>query len=151
VITGLLMLVLVVHRHDRHLHPCLLGVQENRERWRGRLQQPLPGQRGRPLLHPPGRGRRHHPRPRPRDLASAHRYRDRLVVNDPICVRALDERFGDRPDVEVVAADVAKLKVEPPVDSVVALNVLERRLEPGFGQSILCVARVPAGSRAAIG
>src|SRR5215211_4625634 len=27
------MLVLVVHRHDRHLHPCLLGVQENRERW----------------------------------------------------------------------------------------------------------------------
>jgi hypothetical protein len=46
---------------------------------------------------------------------------------------------------------VAKLKVEPPVDSVVALNVLERRLEPGFGQSILCVARVPAGSRAAIG
>jgi hypothetical protein len=28
------VLVLVVHRHDRHLHPCLLGVQENRERWR---------------------------------------------------------------------------------------------------------------------
>src|SRR5215216_5036605 len=33
VVTGLLVLVLVVHRHDRHLHPCLLGVQENRERW----------------------------------------------------------------------------------------------------------------------
>ena len=32
-VTGFLMLVLVVHRHDRHLHPCLLGVQENRERW----------------------------------------------------------------------------------------------------------------------
>ena len=31
--SGLLTLVLVVHRHDRHLHPCLLGVQENRERW----------------------------------------------------------------------------------------------------------------------
>jgi hypothetical protein len=29
------VLVLVVHRHDRHLHPCLLGVQENRERWSG--------------------------------------------------------------------------------------------------------------------
>jgi heme-degrading monooxygenase HmoA len=27
------VLALVVHRHDRHLHPCLLGVQENRERW----------------------------------------------------------------------------------------------------------------------
>jgi hypothetical protein len=33
VVPGLLTLVLVVHRHDRHLHPCLLGVQENRERW----------------------------------------------------------------------------------------------------------------------
>jgi hypothetical protein len=29
----LLVLVLVIHRHDRHLHPCLLSVQENRERW----------------------------------------------------------------------------------------------------------------------
>src|SRR5215213_5869999 len=27
VVTGLLVLVLVVHRHDRHLHLCLLGVQ----------------------------------------------------------------------------------------------------------------------------
>jgi hypothetical protein len=33
VATGPLVWVLVVHRHDRHLHPCLLGVQENRERW----------------------------------------------------------------------------------------------------------------------
>ena len=31
--TSPLVLVLVVHRHDRHHHPCLLGVQENRERW----------------------------------------------------------------------------------------------------------------------
>jgi hypothetical protein len=30
---ALLVWALVVHRHDRHLHPCLLGVQENRERW----------------------------------------------------------------------------------------------------------------------
>jgi len=28
------MLMVLVHRHDRHLHPCLSGVQENRERWR---------------------------------------------------------------------------------------------------------------------
>jgi NlpC/P60 family len=33
VVAGLLVLVLVVHRHDRHHHPCLSGVQENRERW----------------------------------------------------------------------------------------------------------------------
>src|SRR4029453_18148503 len=54
--------------------------------------------------------------------------RDRLVVNntDPICVRALAERFGDRPGIEILPADVLKLKVEPPVESVVALNVLER-------------------------
>src|SRR4029453_12375595 len=54
--------------------------------------------------------------------------RDRLVVNDndPICVRALEERFGDRPGVEVLPAEVGKLKVEPPVDTVVAVNVLER-------------------------
>ena len=33
VVTSVVVMVLVVHRHDRHLHPCLLGVQENRERW----------------------------------------------------------------------------------------------------------------------
>jgi hypothetical protein len=32
VVTGLLVPILV-DRHDRHLHPCLSGVQENRERW----------------------------------------------------------------------------------------------------------------------
>jgi hypothetical protein len=29
----LALLVVVVHRHEGHLHPCLPGVQENRERW----------------------------------------------------------------------------------------------------------------------
>jgi hypothetical protein len=33
VVARRLRLVFVVHRHDRHLHPCLPGVQENRERW----------------------------------------------------------------------------------------------------------------------
>jgi hypothetical protein len=28
------LLVVVVHRHKGHLHPCLSGVQPNRERWR---------------------------------------------------------------------------------------------------------------------
>jgi hypothetical protein len=40
VATGLLVLVLVVHRHDRHLHPCLSGVQDNRERWTALLPDP---------------------------------------------------------------------------------------------------------------
>ena len=71
--------------------------------------------------------------------------RDRLVVNDndPICVRALDERFGERPGIEVLPADVLKLKVEPPVDSVVALNVLERMDDD--------VAALRAMARAAVG
>jgi SAM-dependent methyltransferase len=73
--------------------------------------------------------------------------RDRLVLNDndPICVRALDERFGDRPGVEVVAADVAKLKIEPPVDSVVALNVLERLDDDVAALKAMAGAVVPGG------
>jgi SAM-dependent methyltransferase len=62
------------------------------------------------------------------DLSSELPDRDRLVVSDddPICLRALEERFGDRPDVEVLAADVLRLEVDPPVDTVVAVNVLDR-------------------------
>jgi hypothetical protein len=36
----LALLVVVVHRHEDHLHPCLSGVQPNRERWTGhKLEQ----------------------------------------------------------------------------------------------------------------
>src|SRR6266536_1859678 len=54
--------------------------------------------------------------------------RDRLVLSelDPICLRALEERFGARPEVEIVEAHPTRLKVEPPVDTVVALNVIDR-------------------------
>src|SRR5215216_1393577 len=52
VVPGLRVLVLVVHRHDRHLHPCLLGVQENRERW----TRNLPGPGARWPSGPGGRG-----------------------------------------------------------------------------------------------
>jgi glycosyltransferase involved in cell wall biosynthesis/SAM-dependent methyltransferase len=73
--------------------------------------------------------------------------RDRLVVNDndPICVRALDERFGERPGIEVVAADVLKLKVEPPVDSVVAVNVLERVDDDVAALRSMATATLPGG------
>ena len=81
------------------------------------------------------------------DFAGQLLDRDRLVVNDndPICVRALDERFADRPGVEVVAADVLRLKVEPPVDSVVALNVLERLEDDVAGLRAMAGAAVPGG------
>jgi SAM-dependent methyltransferase len=81
------------------------------------------------------------------DFAARLLDRDRLVVNDndPICVRALDERFGDRPGVEVLPADVLQLKVEPPVDSVVALNVLERLGDDVAGLRAMAGAAVPGG------
>jgi SAM-dependent methyltransferase len=73
--------------------------------------------------------------------------RDRLVVNDndPICVRALDERFGERPGIEVLPAEVLKLKVEPPVDSVVALNVLEREDDDVAALQAMAKAANPGG------
>jgi SAM-dependent methyltransferase len=73
--------------------------------------------------------------------------RDRLVVNDndPICVRALDERFGERPGIEVLPADVLELKVEPPVDSVVALNVLERMDDDVAALRSMARAAAPGG------
>jgi SAM-dependent methyltransferase len=54
--------------------------------------------------------------------------RERLVLAemDPVCLRALEERFGSRPGVEIVEANPVSLKVEPPVDTVVAINVLGR-------------------------
>jgi len=65
--------------------------------------------------------------------------------NDPICVRALDQRFGDRPGVEVLPADVLKLKLEPPVDTVVALNVLERLDDDVAGLRAMAGAAAPGG------
>ncbi len=54
--------------------------------------------------------------------------RERLVLSelDPICLRALEERFGRRPGVEIVEVHPTKLKVEPLVDTAVALNVIDR-------------------------
>ena len=62
------------------------------------------------------------------DFAAQLLDRERLVVadSDPVCLRALEERFRGRPGVEVVAGDPSRLKVEPPVDTAVAINVLER-------------------------
>jgi SAM-dependent methyltransferase len=62
------------------------------------------------------------------DFSSQLAGRDRLVLSelDPICLRALEQRFGKRPGIEVVEAHPAELKVEPRVDTVVALNVLDR-------------------------
>jgi SAM-dependent methyltransferase len=74
--------------------------------------------------------------------------RERLVVADPdpVCLRALEERFGGRPGVEVIPGDPAELKVEPRVDSVVAINVLERLPDDAAALRGMAEAVVPGGN-----
>jgi SAM-dependent methyltransferase len=71
--------------------------------------------------------------------------RERLVVtdSDPVCLRALEERFSGRPGVEVIAGD--HLKVEPPVDTVVAIHVLERMADDVAALRGMAGAAVPGG------
>ncbi|HEY9379547.1 MAG TPA: glycosyltransferase, partial [Jiangellaceae bacterium] len=62
------------------------------------------------------------------DFAAQLTGRTRLVVadSDPLCLWSLRARFGSRPEVEVRALDLLReVGVDPPVDSVVAINVLE--------------------------
>ena len=62
------------------------------------------------------------------DFAAQLRGRGRVVVTDadPLCLRVLEERFAHRPEVEVQPLDLSGgFLFDPPVDSVVAINVLE--------------------------
>jgi SAM-dependent methyltransferase len=81
------------------------------------------------------------------DFSSQLADRERLVVSedDPVCLRALDERFGDRPGVEVLGSDVLRLEVDPPVDTVVAVNVLGRIDDDVAGLRAMARAAVPGG------
>jgi len=74
--------------------------------------------------------------------------RDRLVLSelDPICLRALEERFGARPEVEIVEAHPTRLKVEPPVDTVVALNVIDRLEDDVAALRSMGTAVAPGGA-----
>jgi SAM-dependent methyltransferase len=73
--------------------------------------------------------------------------RERLVVadGDPVCLRALEERLGRRPGVEVVAGDPGDLKVTPQVDTVVAINLLERMADDVQALRAMGDATVPGG------
>jgi SAM-dependent methyltransferase len=62
------------------------------------------------------------------DFAAALTGLDRLVVSDtePWLLDRLRERFADRPEVEVVSLALpGPVEVDPPLDTVVAMNVLE--------------------------
>ncbi|HEY8340146.1 MAG TPA: methyltransferase [Egibacteraceae bacterium] len=62
------------------------------------------------------------------EFAAQLRGRERLVLTDvdPLAVEAMVRRFADRPEVEVRQLDVdGDLVLEEPVDTVIAINVLE--------------------------
>lgn len=62
------------------------------------------------------------------EFAAQLRGRERLVLTDvdPLAVEAMVRRFADRPEVEVRQLDVdGDLLLEEPVDTVIAINVLE--------------------------
>jgi SAM-dependent methyltransferase len=69
------------------------------------------------------------------DFAAQLTGRRRVIAtdSDPGCVSALQERLGDRPEVTVAALDLpGEVAIGAPVDSVVAINVLEH-LEDDVG------------------
>src|SRR6266540_838376 len=81
------------------------------------------------------------------DFSSQLLDRDRLVVSDddPVCLRALDERFGHRPGIEVLGSEVLRLEVNPPVDTVVAVNVLDRLDDDVAALRSMAGAALPGG------
>jgi SAM-dependent methyltransferase len=74
---------------------------------------------------------------------------DRLVLTDvdPGAVEAMGRTFADRPEVEVRQLDVgAKLELGEPVESVVAINVLEHIEDDADALRSLADLIVPGGS-----
>jgi SAM-dependent methyltransferase len=75
--------------------------------------------------------------------------RRRLVVTDadPYCVRSLRRRLGDRPEVEVATLDLqGEVAVGRPVESVVAINVLEHLEDDVRALRIIRSLVVPGGN-----
>jgi SAM-dependent methyltransferase len=74
--------------------------------------------------------------------------RERLILSemDPICLRALEDRYGRREGTEIIEAHPAQLKVEPRVETVVALNVLGRMGDDVALLRSLARAVVPGGA-----
>ena len=83
------------------------------------------------------------------DFAAQLSGRRRVIVtdSDPACVSALRERLGDRPEVTVQTLDLpGEVAIGAPVDSAVAINVLEH-LEDDVGSlRDLRGAVVPGGT-----
>lgn len=83
------------------------------------------------------------------DFAAQLTGRRRLVVtdSDPFCLRALRERLGARPEVEVRALDLpGEAATVAPVDSVVAINLLEHLEDDVGGLRALGSMALPGGN-----
>lgn len=73
---------------------------------------------------------------------------DRLVVsdNDPYCLERLRERYRGRTDVEVLDLTLpCPVPVHEPVDTIVAVNVLEHIADDVHALSLLAAALAPGG------
>ncbi|HXF71906.1 MAG TPA: methyltransferase domain-containing protein [Actinomycetota bacterium] len=82
------------------------------------------------------------------DLASEMSGYARLVVSDvdAHCLSVLRERFDGKPGVEVRRFDILADRLEPPVDTVIAVNVLEHVLQDGPALEALRASLVPGGT-----
>jgi SAM-dependent methyltransferase len=83
------------------------------------------------------------------DFAAQLTGRRRLVVtdSDPYCVLELRRRLGGRPGVEVRALDLRDgAAVDPPVDSVVAINLLEHLADDVEALRSMAAMAVPGGN-----
>jgi SAM-dependent methyltransferase len=83
------------------------------------------------------------------DFAAQLTGRRRVIVTDgdPDCVSALRERLGDRPEVTVQALDLpGEVAIGAPVDSVVAINILEHLEDDVGALRDLSGAVVPGGT-----
>jgi SAM-dependent methyltransferase len=83
------------------------------------------------------------------EFASQFTGKTRMVPTDtdPVCLDALRVRFADRPDVEVRTLDLSEpFEIEEPVESVVAMNVLEHIDDDIGALRALSRCVVPGGS-----
>lgn len=83
------------------------------------------------------------------ELAAQFTEVDRLVVTDvdADAVRVMKERFADRPEVEVLVLDLdEELRLDRPVESVVAINVLEHIEDDAAALRSLARLVVPGGT-----
>jgi glycosyltransferase involved in cell wall biosynthesis/predicted nicotinamide N-methyase len=83
------------------------------------------------------------------DFAAQLHGRKRVVVtdNDQFCLRVLEKRFASQPEVEVQPLDLSGATwYDPPVASVLAINVLEHLEDDTKALMVMAAAAAPGGN-----